>query len=607
MKIDIETLKDTFKIGYETFVDSRMEALEILNLYHNRQYTSDQLVTLENRGQPPETFNIIKLYSRMLTGYYSTIINTINIQPVQQSDITKATLVNDTIDYIFRDNGMTAEGDKIKLDGMLSGLMVAYIDAQEQEETDEFGRHLYKVKINHVPSEEIVLDPMSTEDDYSDARFLHRFKWVSQDEAVRLYGQKKVDKLDSYSNHLDIQEAEFATIYNNEFSGYYKVFDNYLIVQTAIKDDDGKTWMIHWSGDEILFKKELTYKEVKFPYRVEKLHTSNKAEYYGIFREILNTQHSINQALIKIQLMVNTEKVLYESNSVDNVEEFTEQINRVNSVIKVNYLSGIKFENLTKDIIDQYTIIDKALDRVQRVLGINDSFLGMAYASDSGRKVQLQQNQAAMSLRYVSSRFENFYKLLGWDIANLVKQYYTAHQVIRVSDEYAGNRWLELNQPQQIWDGYTYGPDGMPQLYTPMEEVLDPANGEVKTDEDGAILMAPATSPATNIAFSNIDIEITASSYNDDDEQAQALIDNTLNGTVGGLLSQVNPAGFFKMAGLSIRNTKVKGSEEMFAILNNTSMMLNPQQQQAMQQGQLQGQVGGQSGNPSNATPRLQG
>ena len=31
MKIDIDTLRDTFKISYETFRDSRDEAREILN------------------------------------------------------------------------------------------------------------------------------------------------------------------------------------------------------------------------------------------------------------------------------------------------------------------------------------------------------------------------------------------------------------------------------------------------------------------------------------------------------------------------------------------------------------------------------------------------
>ena len=63
MKTDIKTLQDTFKLGYEAFQDSRDEAKEIVNMFHNRQYTESQLAVLANRGQPAETFNIIKIQS----------------------------------------------------------------------------------------------------------------------------------------------------------------------------------------------------------------------------------------------------------------------------------------------------------------------------------------------------------------------------------------------------------------------------------------------------------------------------------------------------------------------------------------------------------------
>ena len=68
MKAVIDDLKDSFKIGYEAFYKSRVEAQNVWNLYHNRQYNDDQIATLENRGQPKETFNVIKMFARMLVG-----------------------------------------------------------------------------------------------------------------------------------------------------------------------------------------------------------------------------------------------------------------------------------------------------------------------------------------------------------------------------------------------------------------------------------------------------------------------------------------------------------------------------------------------------------
>lgn len=607
MKIDIETLKDSFQLGHDSFEESRKEALKVMDLYHNRHYTDAQLAILNTRGQPAETFNVIKMFGRMLLGYYSTVINTIKVNPAQFDDIQTAAILHDLVNQTFRVNNFVSEGDKIKLDCILTGLMCSYVNVSKTGETDEFGRPKYKIEINHIPAMEIVMDPMSRLDDYSDARYIHRFKWMAKEQVIKQFGKEKTAKLQEYDNHVNIDEAEFEYTYNIRFQGRYRQYENYLVVHTIITDDKDKTWSIFWSGDYILSKKEITYKEVKNPYRVQKLNTSNKVEHYGIFREVIETQNAMNQALIKIQTMVNTQKAFVETTAVDNIANFTNQFNRVNAVIPVNNLAGIKIENLTREVLDQYTIIDKALDRIQRVLGINDSFLGMAYASDSGTKLKLQQNASVVALRYVTSKVESFYRLLGWDIMNLIKQYYTAHDVLRIADTYEGQKWLEINQPLMIPTGNINPQTGQPEMRPVYEEVLDPETQEPIVSEDGSIVMAPIPTRGTEIAFTKADIEVDTVAYNDEDERNQVMIEQFLNGPIGNMLSQINPVGYFKASELSIKNIKSKYSMEIGAILNETAQMLggNPQMQQQMQQGQVAGQqstqqaINQQGGRPS--------
>lgn len=593
MKVDIETLKDSFKIGYEAFEESREEAKKVMDYYHNRQYTDEQLCILTNRGQPAETFNVIKLFTRMLLGYYSTVVNTVRVTPTKESSVITAAILGDFVDYTFRNNNFNAEGDKIKFDAIMSGLMCSYQDVKDSGEKDEFGRPIYKIVTHHVPSLEIVLDPMSTLEDYSDARFIHRFKWVSKEAAIKQFGKAKVDKLDAYENFLNVEESEFGFQFGHEFQGRYKVFDNYLIVHSIIEDDSERVWSVFWSGEEILDKKELTYKDVKFPYRIHKVHPSNKAEYYGIFREIVATQDAINQALIKIQLMINTQKAFIQDGAVEDLANFTDQFNRVNAVIPVKDLSGIRIENLTREVLDQYTVIDKALDRVQRVLSINDSFLGMAYASDSGAKVKLQQNASVMALRYLTSKVEQFYRLLGWDIVNLIKQYYTAHQVIRVADEYEGNKWLEINKPAMVPTGQVDPQTGQPQMRPVFMEVTDPASEAPILDEDGNYIMAPIPTRDTEIAFTEAEVDVASIAYNDEDEKSQVVLDQFINGPLGNMLSQVDPVGYFTAGSLAVRNTKTKYSLELSNILTAAAQKLgqNMEAQQQMMMGGMEGQM----------------
>lgn len=593
MKAEIQDLKDSFKYGYEAYEESRKEANEVWDLYHNRQFTPDQLNILATRGQPAETFNVIKLFARMLVGYYSTIVNTVKVTPLNPRDVTRAGLLNDTINHVFDDNRFDIEGDNIKLGGLVSGVLCSYTNVQDSGKRDSFGRPIYRTVCHHVPDYELVLDPSSYLDNYEDAEFLHRFKWMTANKVKQLFGKAKMEELDAFYNHLNIDEAEYEFNYGTSYTGHYRVFDNYLVVHSVVEDEDGKRWSCFWSGDTMLKKEEITYKEARWPYRVQKLHSSDRKEFYGVFREAIEPQKALNQAVLKIQLMANSDKVFVQEGAVENLDDFTNAFNRVNGVIPVNDLSGIQPDKLTIEVQQQYVIIDKALDRLQRVLGINDSFLGMAFASDSGRKVKLQQNATIMSLRYITARIESFYRSLGEDIAALVSQYYTAQQILAVSDEVVGERWVMLNQPmtKPRFDPSTGQVTEEPILLPE----IDPASGDFVTDEEGNIVIAPVNELDTEFANLDYKVRVEASAYNDEDEKAQLMMETVMSGQIGSMLAQVNPAGFFKVSSLAMKSMKTKYSPEITAVLDQTAQMLGGDpvaQQQASQMAQ------GQSGSP---------
>tara|TARA_Y100000310_G_C20680265_1_gene815503 strand:- start:735 stop:2606 length:1872 start_codon:yes stop_codon:yes gene_type:complete len=574
MKTDIETLKDSFQMGYEAYWASRVEADEVWNLYHNRQWTYEQQMILENRGQPKETFNVIKLFARMLVGYYSTVVNTVRAAPVQLDDSTIASLMTSSINSVFTKNRLATEGDEAKLCGMISGLMAMELEPVFTGSRDVFGRPIYTIRMSQVYDYELVLDPMSKDRNYDDARFLHRFKWVPSETIVKNWGKAKLDELEAYYNHLDVDEAEFEYTHGDQFQGRYRVFDNYLIVRTVIEDDAGKRWDIWWSNDTILEKNEITYREVKWPYRVVRLHSSSKTEYYGIFREVVESQKAINQALVKLQLMVNTQKVFAEKTALDgSLADFTDAVNRVTGVIQVKSLKGIRVEDLSREALEQYAVIDRALDRIQRILSVNDSFLGMAYASDSGRKVKLQQNATVMALRYLTVRIEAFYELVGKDVTNLIKQYYTATQVLQVSDTIVGSRYIELNKPMQMWSG-EMNANGEPIMTYVFEPALNPDTQEQEVDDNGNLVFAPVPEEGTELPFTEYDISIESVAYNDEDERTQLMLEQVMSGNIGQMMMQVNPVGFFQIASLMLRRFKTKYSPEVAEILNQTAQML---------------------------------
>ena len=169
----LQICRDTYKIGYEEYDEYRKEARDVIQMYGNRQYTAKQIEVLTSRGQPIETFNVIKLMTHALLGYFETVVNDIEVLPKHPSISESALAMNDTVSSILEDIKWEYLNLKLKMDMMWTGYSVFYERVIETGERDEFGRKLYKIEGQHVPALSVVLDPASTLEDYSDARFIH--------------------------------------------------------------------------------------------------------------------------------------------------------------------------------------------------------------------------------------------------------------------------------------------------------------------------------------------------------------------------------------------------------------------------------------------------
>jgi len=593
MKTDINTLRDSFDYSYYTFKESRDKAIRTEEYYHNRFYTKEQLSDLRAVGQPPQTFNLIKLFTRHLVGYYSKVLNDVTFNPVQMQDIPNVSLLQDVYNYINNSNNWRQLGNQIKRNGFLSGLFVEYLNVVYKRDTsgnilkDMYGRNIYEIVKESVPHTEILLDPMSKKLDYTDARFIHRFKWLNKEQIEDLFPNKNInyDTLESSVNHLNIRESEIEYSFaQGGFAGSFTYKDNYLIVHSIVRDGD-KTWSIYWCGDTIIDKSEITYKEVKFPYTVVKLSDSYKAEYYGVFNDVLDEIDAVQQSLIQIQLNINSDKVFVNDSAVEDREEFTEAYKRVGSIIFVDDINGIRIDKLGSEIQTQFITIDKAFARIKQVLGISDAFLGMAFKYDTGRKVQLQQQATSVGLQYIDDALALFYKLDAMKVAKLVKQYYKATQVLNLVDERVGQKWLTVNPP--IINPET----GLPYY----EQAYDPATGKPLYTEKGFPVVAPIHHPDYDLEFTDSDVKVVSIDYNDG-EQDQIVLEQVINGNAGQMLMTVNPAGYARLTAMNIKHTKTRYSQDIAQIFEETAQMLTPQPQQQQTLGSGGGgssQVGG--------------
>jgi hypothetical protein len=600
----LQACQDAYKISEAQYRNSVNEGREVIDLYNNRQYTAAQLATIAENGQPAETFNIIKMFSNAIIGYLESVVNKVSVEPRYSGSAATALLLNDLVDYTLDQNDFETMNKKIKLDGLLTGLMACEEEVVPTGLKDKFGRPLFEIRLNHVPSWQLRLDPHSFLDDYSDARHLHHFKWMPEESLIKLFGASKVAELTEYHNHLDGDpDADYERQFNGRDIGKYKQYNNYLVVRTII-EHNGKIYNVIWCDDVILEQKVITFKEVRFPIRVVKMSASDIAEYYGPFRDITETQKAINQALLQIQLLVNTSKAFVEDNAVENLDEFKALFSRINAIIPVTDLAGIRVEDMSRDIQQQYIIIDQALTRIKVVLGINDSFLGSTFASDSGRKVAMNTASSGSQLTMVLDRVQYLYKMIGTDIVNLIKQYYRGEQIFRIADPLNGAHYVEINKPIQMPTGEIDPNTGEPITSLVYDEEINPETGELMEDDEGNIIVTPLSHPDSAIEFSMVDIKVKASIANNSQERNQLLLETVMNGPAGQVLLQTNPAGYLRTLAMGISEFGTKHSLEVAKVLMDTALGIEQGKvdpRLAMVGGDLQAIMGGAMGGNNGA------
>lgn len=593
MKVNIENLQDTLEVSYQAFLTSRRLYRKTEDYYHNYQYTREQLAQLKNRRQPAETFNIIKLFSRALNGYFDATISKIRAVPKSPDDNEGALNLSDAMDYILENNNYRRQSKRLRLDAYLAGLQVRQIIPYKTGEKDKYGREITDIKLIRISPKEIFIDPLSTEDDYSDARFVHRYKWISKENFENLFGVANRKKMDDYYNHISVEGADFENRFFQQFQGKHRNLDNYMIIHSEIVDEKGVIQSVYWCENTILKKEPLKYSGKKFTYLINKLGDSDFPEYYGIFNEVIETQDAINQALLKLQLLVNTNKVLVEKDALPagmNMRQFQKMYERVSSVIGIERIDGIKVENLSADVVQQYTIIDKGFDRIKRILHINDSFLGMAFASDSGRKVKLQQNQTIAALGYLVQDLEFGENTLGWDLIRILQRDYNFTFFVK-RQEMGDTRWIELNQPVLLPQGI----DNQGQI------IRRPIIEEVDYDEETSTSIVDyVIEPDTDMRYTKVNIKVETTSYNETDEADRLMLEQVIQGPAGQVALQIDPAAYMHIVSLSVRGNKTRNSEDVADIFTSLAQRISgvptqdPRQAGEQQRG-LPGTQGGET------------
>ena len=566
-------IRDYLRIDYEALQRSYEEAYEIKEYYHNRQFTAKQLQEFKALGITPENYNIIKLYERILRGYFSSIISNIVAKAGNNSSPVLAKAMDDTLKSVLEANDFEILNDDLKLPLILYGFLAVYYSVSDSGKKNSFNEPINDIKIKKLITHSVIPDHMATERDFSDARRISHWKWISSEEFKELFGARK---LAEFKKTISTVKTDLSSAYMNsevfgeDFRGAFYDDEKYLVVNTVVKTSSGFT-SYHWCGDYDIKKEKLDFN----PYRCFKLYDDTVGnEFYGLFRELLPVQDAINEHIMNIKRFDNDERLFVDVNKLENgankKAEFTRMYNAVGEVIFMdNLVNAFHSDKFSKEIAEELAKLEAALKRAMDLLGITPSFLGNANASDSGRKVKYQYNASTNSFNYIDVVFKNIFKTLGQDIVYLIKKYKTAHELIRLTNKFGQDNWTEINAPFVM---PINTPDGL--MYRMITREETDKEGRVLRDEKGAIRLRQVKEPEQDLAKTDVVIYVNAVNQLETDEMERVITETMLQGAPGQFVANASPGAYAHMLSISMNSLNSKHSTEFAQIFDTLAEQL---------------------------------
>lgn len=473
----LDEYKRMFSEARDLLADNRREQQIDDDYYHGYQLTSEERATLRKRKQPDTVFN---RYRKSINGTLGVLDDGASDPRAYGRnpgvDEDAADVVSKTLRFVADMNDFHELRLECAYDYLVPGTCAAIVEVDERK----------RPTAQQIRWEEHFHDPRSRKKDLSDARYQGVAKWMYADDVAALYPKKAKEIEAALQSSAPIALSDtFEDRPRDSLSNWIDRRKRRLMV-VEIYHRDGQGWnrcVFHAGG--ILEAGPSPYKDEKGKPEcaivAQSCYVDRENNRTGIGRDLRSPQDEFNKRRSKLLHLLNNRQVQAQPNDAGQMalaadaDTVRAEAARPDGVLPPGW-QPVSLTDMTAGQFNLLTLAETELDRQ----GPNPAILARGATSASGRSKQVDQ-QAGMTEDAV------VYKgIHSWEIRmyramwNRCKQFWTAPDYIRVTDDVGAPNYIGINQPQKGMQ-LVSGPDGMP---TMSEVVLGYENQLAELDVD---------------------------------------------------------------------------------------------------------------------------
>lgn len=445
------------------------------------QWSERERYAIESRGQQATVINTVLPTVDMVCAVASQQQADIQVIGRESSDENMATLLTALLKHVL-DNCHYDYQEK-------TAIRESYVGGRSWFEvgliSDERGKDL--IKVDHIPWENVYLDPFSRKPDASDARFIIKNKWLDRDVVKSLFpeAEQMIDSVFEDDYHGQEYEAQINSTGRSEFywdakSNRVRVCECYYKRPEKVKikilnEDTGKEQekevikdVLHYVifADEVILQGSATDHKLNKPeldidaYPLIPMYCrrDRKGRPAGIVRNLIDLQDQINKLLSKFTWTLMSNRLIVEDGASNDIERVREEYQRPDGVVQLNEggLNKIRVDDKYRDLSYMSNHLNFLLMTEQRISGVNDSMLGLGGTNERSGVMQSTRISQGASMQTVM--LENMFyarECVARVILKLIGRYYTDYRIMQVTQPNGERVNYEFNRKERNIDPQT--------------------------------------------------------------------------------------------------------------------------------------------------------
>lgn len=434
----LSTCVQQFEESEDATRDSREKAERDRDYYDEKQWTSDEVKKLRERGQPVITFNRVKRKVNAMMGLEKQTRKDPKAFPRTPADEQAAHAATDVLRYVCDDSRWDDKRSECSKELSVEGTCAVMVGVKRVKDGVD-------PDIRRIAWDRFYYDPHAGEFDFADAEYMGVVIWMDLDKAVAKYPEAK-DILNA-----TWQSARESETYDDRPK--HKLWADYRrrrvrLCEHYAKTNDGWTYCIFTKGGFVVEPEPSPYLDEddvpECPIKAVSLYIDRDNNRYGEVRTMIGAQDEINHRRSRALWASNARQVRVSNNVNKDARSVARELAKPNGVL-VGEAGEVEILQ-NSDFVENLQLLQEAKAEID-LQGPNAALGGKNERDMSGRAILAQQQGGMTELATFLDRVKTLSIAVYRSIWARVRQFWNGPRWVRVTDNENNMRFVGINQP----------------------------------------------------------------------------------------------------------------------------------------------------------------